>query len=190
MFGSKEVILRSGRKVTIRPMVPEDEKRLYEFFQNLPDELLMFVRHNVKNPAVIKEWVEHLNYDRVLPLLALDGDTVVADVTLHRVPHGWKRHIGQVRIVVAPSHQGEGLATAMLNEVVELSAELGLEKLWAEVPLDSVAAIRAFRNAGFGCKAVIEGLVKDVKGNNQDILIMVCDIERYFDQKWLKKSQG
>ncbi len=187
IFGSKEIELKSGHKIKVRPMVPEDEKPLFDFFQNLPDELLMFVRHNVRDPEVIREWVEHLNYERVLPLLAIHDEKIIADVTLHRIPHGWKRHIGQVRIVVSPEYQGQGLATAMLNEVVGLSAELGLEKLWAEVPLDSVAAIKAFRNAGFGCKAVIEGLVKDVKGNNVDILIMVCDIQRYYDSKWLSK---
>jgi len=188
IFGTKEVTLRSGKRITIRPMIAEDEQALLEFFRELPDKLLVFLRHNVRDPAVIREWVEHLSYDRVLPLLALDGSKIVADVTLHRISHGWKRHIGQVRIVVSPDYQGHGLATAMLNEVVELAAELGLEKLWAEVPLDSIAAVRAFRNAGFGCKAVIEGLVKDAEDNNMDILIMVCDIERYFDRKWLSKD--
>lgn len=188
MFGSKEIVIRSGKKLIVRPMKKEDEKRLFDFFSRLPDDLLMFIRHNVRDPQVIKEWVDHLNYDRVLPIIALDDDRIVADVTLHRIPYGWKRHIGQVRIVVDPAYHGLGLATAILNEVVELGAEFGLEKLWAEVPLDSVAAVKAFKNAGFRCKAVVEGLVKDLKGNNVDILIMVCDIEQYYDTKWLKKS--
>ncbi len=188
MYGSKEITIRSGKKVTIRLMRREDEKELFEFFQRLPDNLLMFLRHNVKDPAVIKEWADHLNYDRVLPILALDGKKIIADVTLHRIPYGWKRHIGQVRIVVDPDYHGQGLATAMLNEVIELSAEFGLEKLWAEVPLDSVAAIKAFKNAGFRCKAVIEGLVKDLNENSLDILIMVCDIGQLYDPKWLKKT--
>lgn len=188
MFGSKEIVIRSGRRLIVRPMLKEDEKALFDFFSRLPDDLLMFIRHNVKDPNVIKEWVDHLNYDRVLPLVALDGDRIVADVTLHRIPYGWKRHIGQVRIVVDPEFHGQGLATAILNEVVELGAEFGLEKLWAEVPLDSVAAVKAFKNAGFRCKAVVEGLVKDLRGNNIDILIMVCDIEQFYDTKWLKKA--
>ncbi len=186
MYGSKSVVIHTGKSITIRPMVREDEDELFAFFQRLPDELLMFIRHNVRDPGIIREWAAHLNYERVLPLIALDGSTIIADVTLHRIPHGWKRHIGQVRIVVDPAYHGQGLATAILNEVVELGAELGLEKLWAEVPLDSVAAVKAFRNAGFRCKAVIEGLVKDLRGNNLDILIMVCDIEQYYDRRWFK----
>jgi RimJ/RimL family protein N-acetyltransferase len=190
MFGAKTGKLKDGTLVTLRPMMESDEEALYRFFQVLPDDLLIFIRHNVKERKVIQEWVKRLNYSRVLPLLALVGDEIVADVTLHRVPHGWKRHIGRIRIVVAPAYQKLGLATLMLNEMVELAAELGLEKLWAEVPLDSRGAIGAFRNAGYVCKAVIEGLVKDTTNQNRDILIMICDIASYFDQRWARQKRG
>ena len=184
MFGVKEGVLKNGTRVTLRPMVMEDEEALYNFFQIIPDDLLIFIRHNVKDRRVIHDWAERLNYGRALPMLALVGDEIVGDVTLHRVPYGWKRHIGRVRVVITPEYQGLGLATLMLNEMVGLSHELALEKLWAEVPLDSVAAIRACRNSGFGCKAVIEGMVKDARDQNIDILIMTCDISTYFDRRW------
>jgi RimJ/RimL family protein N-acetyltransferase len=190
MFGTKTAKLKDGTVVTLRPMAASDEDALFRFFHALPDDLLIFIRHNVKDRRVIQEWVQRLNYKRVLPLLALVGDDIVADVTLHRVPHGWKRHIGRVRIVVAPAYQRHGLATLMLNEQVELAGELGLEKLWAEVPLDSRGAISAFRNAGYVCKAVIEGLVKDSQNQNMDILIMICDIATYFDQRWAREKRA
>jgi ribosomal protein S18 acetylase RimI-like enzyme len=190
MFGAKTAKLKDDTLITVRPMVAGDEEALFRFFQGLPDDLLIFIRHNVKNRRVIQEWVKRLNYERVLPLLGFVGDDIVADVTLHRVPYGWKRHIGRVRIVVAPAYQRLGLATLMLNELVELAGELGLEKLWAEVPLDSRGAIGAFRNAGYVCKAVIEGLVKDIRNQNMDILIMICDIAAYFDQRWAREKRA
>ena len=188
IFGSKQGKLKDGTLVTLRPMEKDDEEALYRFFQGLPHDLLLFLRHNVQDRQVVRHWAEHLNYDRVLPLIAVAGDDIVGDATLHRVPQGWKRHIGRVRVVVAPSHQGLGLATLMLNELVGLSYELGLEKLWAEIPLDSVAAVHACRNAGFVCKAVIEGLVKDTENRNIDILIMICDIATYFDRRWAREQ--
>lgn len=184
MFGSKQGKLKDGTIVTLRPMVKEDEESLYRFFKDLPDELLLFIRHNVKDRSIIRDWAKRLNYDRVLPLVALVDDEIVGDATIHRVSHGWKRHIGRIRVVVSPEFQGRGLATWMLNELVKLSHELGLEKLWAEIPLDSVGAIRACKNAGFACKAVIEGMVKDTQNQNIDVLIMVCDIPTYFDRCW------
>jgi RimJ/RimL family protein N-acetyltransferase len=184
MFGSKQGKLKDGATVLLRQMVPDDEEALYRFFKGLPPEVLFSIRHNVGDRRVIHEWTENLNYGRTLPLLAFEGDRIVGDATLHRVSHGWKRHIGRIRIVVASDYQNRGLATLMLNELVKLGNELGLEKLWAEIPLDSVGAIRACRNAGFVCKAVIEGMVKDTRNENIDILIMVCDIPAYFDRRW------
>jgi len=189
VFGTKLGRLKDGTQVTLRPMTASDEGALFRFFQDLPDETLIFIRHDVKERRVIQEWAQRLDYNRVLPLLGLVGDEIVADVTLHRVPHGWKRHIGRVRVVVGTAYQKLGLATLMLNEIVELAGELGLEKLWAEVPLDSRGAIGAFRNAGFVCKAVIEGLVKDIRNQNMDILIMICDVAAYFDQRWARQKR-
>jgi RimJ/RimL family protein N-acetyltransferase len=188
MFGSKEAKLKDGTVVLLRPMVADDGGALFHFFQSLPEEVLFLIRHDVRDPKVIHEWTQLIDYEQVLPLLALVNGEIVGDATLHRVPHGWKRHIGRVRIVVSPQYQGRGLATLMLNELVRLGYEFGLEKLWAEVPLDAVSAIRALRNAGFGCKAVIEGMVKDTHNQNIDVLIMVCDIPAFFDRSWKAQS--
>jgi RimJ/RimL family protein N-acetyltransferase len=184
MFGSKKAILKDGIEVTLQPMVKEDEEALYQFFQQLSEDQLLTLRNNVKDRNVIRDWATRLNYARVLPILAWIDMEIVGDATLHRISYGWKRHVGIVRFVVAPKYQDLGLGTLMLNELVRLAHELGLEKLWAEMPLDSVQAIRACRNAGFACKAVIEGLVKDVRNQNQDILIMLCDIPAFFDRQW------
>ena len=184
MFGSKKAILKDGIEVTLQPMVKEDEEALCQFFQQLSEDQLLTLRSNVRDRNVIRDWAARLNYARVLPILAWIGGEIVGDATLHRISYGWKRHIGIVRFVVAPKYQDLGLGTLLLNELVRLAHELGLEKLWAEVPLDSVKAIRACRNAGFACKAVIEGLVKDARSQNQDILIMVCDIHAFFDRQW------
>ncbi len=182
MFGQREGKLRDGTTVLLRPMVKEDEEALYDFFTRLPVDLLIFLRHDVRDRKIVQDWAQNLNYDRVLPLLAFVEGKVVGNVTLHRVPHGWKRHIGRVRVVIDPQFQKRGLATLMLNEMVLLGHELGLEKLWGEIPLDSVAAIKACRNAGFSCKAVIEGMFKDAQDRLIDALIVVCNISSYFDQ--------
>ncbi len=188
IFGTKEVALKDGTSVLLRPMVSSDEEALYQFFHALPDESLIFIRHDVRERSLFEKWARNLDYTRVFPLLALVGGRIVADLTLHRVPHGWKRHVGRIRAVVSPDYTNKGLATLMVNELVALSAEFGLEKLWAEIPLDSTGGIQSCRNAGFTCKAVIEGLVKDARDQNRDVIIMVCDIGAYFDRRWCARK--
>ncbi|MBW1982569.1 MAG: GNAT family N-acetyltransferase [Deltaproteobacteria bacterium] len=178
----KECKLKDGTRVLLRPLVAEDQEKLIAFFQSLPEEERIFLRHDVADVNVIKSWTEEIDYSRNYPLLAFVDDKIVGDVTLHRIPYGWKRHMGTVRVVVAPEYHNKGLGTLLINEIVELAAEFGLEKLWAELPLSSPAAIAVFRKAGFSSKAVIEGLVKDLHGRNTDVVIMVCDVGTQYDR--------
>jgi RimJ/RimL family protein N-acetyltransferase len=177
----KECKLKDGTVVLLRPLVQEDREPLIDFFQSLPEELRLYLRHDVTDEEIIHSWTENIDYNRVFPILALDGDRVVGDVSLHRIPFGWKHHIGTIRVVVAPEYHDKGLGTLLINEVVELATEFGLEKLWAELPLNVPAAIAVFRKAGFSSKAVVEGLVKDLKGRSTDVVIMVCDIGTQYD---------
>jgi RimJ/RimL family protein N-acetyltransferase len=172
----KECKLKDGTVVLIRPLVAEDREGLITFFQALPEEERLFLRHDVTDEKVIESWTEQIDYSRAFPLLALDGERIVGDITLHRIPYGWKHHIGNIRVVVDPEYQDKGLGTLLIHEIVELATEFGLEKLVTELPLEVPGALAVFRKAGFSSKAVIEGLVKDLRGRSTDVVIMVCDI--------------
>jgi RimJ/RimL family protein N-acetyltransferase len=177
MVYSKEGVLKDGTRIKLRPLVKEDRGMLLKFFQGLDDKELSFLRNDVRDPAVIDHWVKHIDYQRVFPLVAEAGGRIVGDATLHMRRVGWKRHLGNVRVVVAKDYQGRGLGTLLINEVVELAGEFGLEKLVAEIHLQALAAFTAFKKAGFSVKAVFEDLVKDPSGKNSDLVVMVCDIQ-------------
>jgi len=136
-----------------------------------------FLRNDVRDPAVIERWVSHIDYNRVYPLVAEADGRIVGNVTLHMRKVGWKRHLGNVRVVVAQDYQGRGLGTLLINEIVELAGEFGLEKLVAEIHLQALAAFAAFKKAGFSVKAVFEDLVKDPSGQSSDLVVMVCEVQ-------------
>jgi len=173
----KEGVLKDGTRVILRPMVQEDRDRLLEFFRDLEEKDRLFLRSNVLDPAVIDHWVSHIDYQRVFPLLAEYQGRIVGDATLHMRKVGWKRHLGNVRLVVAKDFQGKGLGTLLINEIVELAGEFGLEKLVAEIHFQAQAALTVFKHAGFSVKAVFEDLVKDPQGRNSDLVVMVCDVQ-------------
>jgi RimJ/RimL family protein N-acetyltransferase len=177
MVYHKEGVLKDGSRVILRPLVSDDREKLLEFFQGLDARAVSFLRNDVRDPAVIERWVSHLDYDRVYPLVAEADGRIVGDVTLHMRKVGWKRHLGNVRLVVAKDYQGRGLGTLLINEIVELAGEFGLEKLVAEIHLQALAAFAAFKKAGFSVKAVFEDLVKDPSGQSSDLVVMVCDIQ-------------
>jgi RimJ/RimL family protein N-acetyltransferase len=172
----KEGVLKDGSRVIMRPMVKEDREKLLDFFGNLDAKELSFLRNDVRDPAVIDHWVNHIDYNRVFPMVAEADGRIVGDITLHMRKIGWKRHLGNVRVVVAKDYQNRGLGTLLINEIVELAGEFGLEKLIAEIHLQALGAFNAFKKAGFSVKAVFEDLVKDPAGQSSDLVVMVCDI--------------
>jgi RimJ/RimL family protein N-acetyltransferase len=172
----KEGILKDGTRVLLRPMTSEDREKLINFFSRVDEHDLMFLRTDVRDPAVIDEWVKNIDYRRVFPLLAEVDGKIVGDATLHMRKVGWKRHLGNVRVVVAKEYQNKGLATLLINEIVDLAGEFGLEKLVAEIHLQAYAALAVFKKAGFTAKAVFEDLVKDPSGTRGDLVVMVCDV--------------
>jgi GNAT superfamily N-acetyltransferase len=171
--------LKDGTVVMLRPMVKDDRKALGEFFNRLTPSVLQYVRNDVKNPKVLDKWFDQLNYDRVFPLLAFKDKTIVANASLHRVAYGWRKHLATVRIVVDPKFHGKGLGTLMINELVDLAQEFGIEKLMVEFPLRAHKVLAMFKKAGFSPRAVIEGLMKDRHGENLDIVIMVMDVAAF-----------
>ena len=185
----KEVTLRDGSKVTLRPLVKEDEKELVKFFKGLSKEERLYLRDDVADPEVIQKWMENIDYEKVLPILALDGNTIVADATLHRDPYGWMRHVGQIRMSVAGSHRGRGLARIIAAEVFHQAVGFGLDKLVAEMLSIQKNAQRVFTRLGFVEEAVLKDQAVDTTGQKHDLIIMSNDVTTLW-QKWTEFAES
>ncbi len=186
----KDVTLKDGRVVTIRALTHGDFDKLFGFFNVLPEEDRLFLRHDVTDPEVVGKWVERLDFDRVIPLVAEGGDAIVADGTLHFDSHGWATHVGHVRIVTARTHRRVGLGTLLTRELVALAEKRELEKLQSQVIEDNVASVKLFEKLGFKVASVLSDLVKDQKGAKRNLAIMisdVADVERILED-WIQDS--
>jgi RimJ/RimL family protein N-acetyltransferase len=172
----KEAALKNGHRVVIRPLTEDDFDQLYGFFQALPEGDRLFLRNDVTDPGLIRKWVENIDHDRVIPLVAEDGGKIVADGTLHLALHGWSTHVGQIRLVTSRTHRGVGLGTLIARELVALAEERGLEKLVVDVIEDNIGSVKMCEQVGFKKEAVLKDLVKDQKGSKRNLAVMVSDV--------------
>ena len=178
----KTVGLRDGTSITLRPMQPDDADALLAFFQKLSSEDRFFLKEDVASPRVIQRWVDDMDYDRALPIIALDGDTVVADGTLHRSRANARRHIGQIRIAVADDYRNRGLGTTLLNDLATIANEHGLERLLLEAVSDHEDdAIKAAEYVGFVRVGSLPGHAKDLQGHPRDIVLLEMPLGKWFD---------
>lgn len=168
--------LEDGIRVTVRPMVKEDRDRVARFFQQIPEGDRRLLKDDVTDRRVIGEWARRLDYDRVLPLIATVEARVVADASLHRRKVGWRRHLGGVRVVVDPTFRQRGLASRLIDELIDIATREGLERLYAEIPAENGAALEAFRKQGFQEVARFERNVIDSAGTYHDLVILNLDL--------------
>lgn len=175
--------LKNGTPYLIRLLRPYDASLLYHFFSEIPRTDRLFFRDDVQDKAVVESWCENINLDMVIPLVAVVGDTIVADATLHRETRGWKSHIGRVRVVIHPAYRGQGLALLLLKEILKVALHTGsLERLMAECTEGQEGAIRMFESAGFTPKATLEGHVRDIEGHTHTLVILTYELrdQEYF----------
>ena len=178
----KEVTLRDGAKVTLKPMNPGDALQLEEFFSRIPAEDRYYLKEDVTSRQVVQRWAAELDYDRVLPLLAWIDDRVVADATLHRQRAGARRHVGEIRILVDPEYRNRGLGTRMLHEMATIANENGVERLIFEAVSEKEdAAIKAAQYVGFVQVGVLRSNAKDPDGRPRDLVIMEMPLGKWFE---------
>jgi RimJ/RimL family protein N-acetyltransferase len=172
----KTIALKDGSSVTLRPLKSTDEKQFHLFFCAVPDNERILFKHRVTEPSVIREWCQRIDYGRILPLLALSGDKIIADASLHQTLGGWKRHIGRISVLVHPDFRGRGLATVLVSELINIAHNIGLEKLEAEFLGNQVRARRVFAELGFHEILVLPDYVKDMQAITHDYVLMGRDL--------------
>lgn len=159
--------------MTIRPMVPEDQDALLDFFRSLPPEDRFSLKDDVTDPTVIARWAQTLDYSRVLPLLAFLDGTIVGDGTLHHRRAGARQHIGEVRLVVHPAYRNRGVGRGLLHQLIAIAGDKGLKQLLFEVVADTEPAARHTAQVlGFIPVAVLPAHVRDSCGHPHDLIRM------------------
>jgi len=180
----KETELKDGTKILLRPMAAEDQDGLYEFFQSVSKDVARYLRDDVGSRLVVEKWAQNLDYEKTLPILALKDDVIIGDATINRRRFGWKHHLGTMRIFVHKDYRDVGLGHLMIEELVDISYKLGIEKLIAEIPELNIAAINAFEASGFHRAAVISNMVKDRENMPVGVVVMMKDVRPAHDDAY------
>ncbi len=176
----KTILLRDGTQVTLRPLVEEDKLRLLDFFRRIPEEDRYYLKENVTSPEVIQVWTTDIDFARVVPIVAVAGNEIVADATLHRSRAMARCHIAEIRVVVEPSYRGVGLGRRLIQELSDLATELGLHKVVFEVVAHREdPAILAAASAGLVEVAILEEHIQDFWGNYQNLVLMEKLVEEH-----------
>ena len=184
--------LKDGTKVTIRELQVKDLNRLMKFYSALPPEDRKYLRIDVTNREVVQQRIEQAKKSNVFRLIAVQDDEIIADGALELSGEEWRKHQGELRVIVARPFQHKGLGMIMVRELYFLAVEKNVDQVIVKMMRPQIAAQRIFRKLGFREELLIPDYVRDMAGKKQDLVIMVCDIKElwkelehfYTDSDW------
>jgi len=175
------VTIADGARILLRPLTNEDQSLLTDLYSSINGDDLRYFRHNVKDPEVIRNWIEKLDYNSVIPILALVKEHPVGNATLH-LGEGPRRHIGEVRIFLTKDFRKRGLGMKMLRTVVDIARKQGLHILIAEVIAENVKLIKAFETMGFKQQCALDDYFMFPDGETIDVKLMVMPLKVKVDE--------
>ena len=98
--------------MTIRPLRPDDKTELRRFFLRVPEDDRFYLNSAVTAPETIREFTDGIDFEQTIPLVATDGDRILADSTLHRSRRAARRHVASSAWWLTPPSEGAGWARA------------------------------------------------------------------------------
>ena len=155
------IVLGNGDTAIIRPLVPGDRDTLASFHRAQSSDSI-YKRFFSPKPELTARDLDHFTeidmVDRVALVVESRGE-FVAWSSYERWPG---RNEAEAAFMVADEHQGEGIATLMLEHLAAIARSNGIERFTAEVLADNRAMLAVFAKAGWPLQRRFESGVVDL----------------------------
>lgn len=156
----KRVQLKNGEELTVREALPADAKGVLNHMRKVGDEsdTLTFsskeIIREVEEQAKIIQ--ENLDTENKVFILALLGDELVGVMNVTASNRARLKHVGEFGISVRKVHWQKGIATFMLNYMMEWAeANSILRKINLRVLAHNTGAIGLYEKLGFEREGIL-----------------------------------
>ena len=164
-------------QVEIARMTAGDRAALVEFVATLPVHDLLFVPRDLSHPKVVDAWVRSLDTGELTSLIARHNGVMVGCTAIVTDELSWSKHVGELRVLVAPGWRGRGLGRLLIQECFAQALELGLKKLVAQMTTGQCAALAVFEELGFRAEALLRNHVADRDGALHHLALLSHDVD-------------
>jgi len=152
--------LKDGTSVTLRPIRPEDEPLLVQFHRTLSEESvyfryfhLMTLSHRIAHERLTR--ICFIDYDREMALVVDRKDETTGDhevLAAGRLSKLHGRQEAEFAMLVSDAYQKQGIGTKLLEQLVQVGRDEGLDKITAEILYENRAMQRVCEKVGFTLK--------------------------------------
>jgi acetyltransferase len=169
--------LKNGREVLLRPIKPEDEPLWLEMFQSFSDESIRYRFFQIlkDTPHEVRVRYCNIDYDREIAIVAelteKDRKKILGVGRLSIEPNGKS---GELAFIIGDQWQGLGLGTKMVDYVLEIAKEMGVETVYAIMLPDNYRALNLTKKMGFKLEYLDDGTVKGILDLKEELLEARC----------------
>ena len=158
--------LRDGTEVILRPIRPEDEPIELEFIRGLSTETSRFrffqIIKDLPHEALVRFC--NIDYDREMAFIAeaRDGDRG-KEIGVARLILESNKRRGEFAVVVADAYQGSGLGMKLVDMLIGVAREKGVESIYGIIMSENLKMIRLCEKLGFSVRREQENVFAELK---------------------------
>ena len=184
--------LKNGQKVLLRPIKPEDEPMWLEMFQTFSEESIRYRFFQIlkDTPHEVRVRYCNIDYDReiaIVPELEENGQRKILGVTRLSIEPDGKS--GEMAFIVTDYWQGLGLGTKMVDYVLDIAKEKGIETVYAIMLQDNYRALALTKKMGFTLEYLSDGTVKGVLNLKDEDADVRCRLKQEIANKSVPEQE-
>ncbi len=169
--------LKNGKQVLLRPIKPEDEPLWLEMFQNFSEESIRYRFFQIlkDTPHEVRVRYCNIDYDREIAIVAElteEGHRKILGVSRLSIETDGKS--GEMAFIIGDKWQGLGLGTKMVDYVLEIAKDMGVENIYAIMLPDNYRALTLTKKMGFQLEYLKDGSVKGTLSLKEEITTDIC----------------
>ncbi len=176
--------LKDGTSVLIREPTMDDLEASLRFFQALPPADRQYLRVDVTQRDVVERRLRQAATGEVHRVVALVDDRIVGDGALEFSGEQWKRHRGEIRVIVDRDYRKKRLGALLIHDLFKTAVRHEVEKVVVKMAAPQTEARKVCERLGFHVDAVLDDYVKDSQGKLHPLIVMSCSLgEMYHELK-------
>lgn len=155
----KELLLKDGSSILLRPIKMDDAQRCVDFISRLsPQAKYLQFRHVSKEIGIdtARRFCRvdyHNMFAFIAEVLRESKREIVATGRYNRLPDG---HSAEIELVVADNYQDRELGIILLNRLVNAARDNNIDVFEADVPAENEQMMNVFKEYGFHIKSKLQ----------------------------------
>ncbi|MEW6143574.1 MAG: GNAT family N-acetyltransferase [Thermodesulfobacteriota bacterium] len=171
-----ELSLKDDTKVVIRPLLDEDYISMREFFSAIPREDLFICKDDVVRWEPIENWFVHLSHERVVELVTLRNNEILAKGTLYAQDR-YCLHAAELKLIVRPDCRGLGIGSRMFDLLFHAGLSYSFHKMISRYFTDNLSFINILGHYDFEPETVLQNYVLYEAANEwKDLVTASCNM--------------